>query len=84
MDVITKTVIERLAKKGMEPPSIPAFIRNIANTIASDVAMKLSELNRRMELLGWGGIEFDEYTLGLILAIFDSNDDVDVHKHISR
>ena len=72
MDLFSRTLIGRLAAKGMEVTRIPAFIRDVAYTIASGGARKPSELNKRMALLGWGEIEIDAYTLDLIVALFDA------------
>lgn len=72
MDLISKILIGRLAAKGIEVTCIPAFIRNMAYTIASSGATKPAELNKRMALLGWGDIEIDSYTLDLIMALFDA------------
>jgi len=74
MDLISRTLIGRLAAKGMEATCIPAFIRNVAYTIASGGARKPSELNKRMALLGWGDMEIDSYTLDLIVALFDARE----------
>jgi hypothetical protein len=72
MDLIIRALIERLAAKGMELSSIPAFIRNLANALAAHPQMSLPELNRRLHMLGWNDIELDVYTLQLVLSSFDS------------
>lgn len=84
MNIFIRLLMERLAKKGIDPTSIPAFIRNVANTIASDASISLMKLNKKMEALGWDGIELDAYSLDLIFAIFDSDNDVDFNESVSR
>ena len=74
MERLIKAVIERLAGKGMELAYIPAFIRNLVNSIAENPYMTLRELNDHLQLLGWDNTELDEYTLQLIIAIFESED----------
>jgi hypothetical protein len=71
MERILNALIERLVGMGVEMNSIPAFLRNLVNTLAMDPHISLKELNGRMESLGWGGHELDDFTLQLILASFD-------------
>jgi len=73
MERLIKTLIELLVSKGMELTSIPAFIRNLANTLASDPSLSLEELNRQIHFLGWDDFELDPYTLHLVLATFESD-----------
>ena len=75
MERLIKIFIERLARKGMELACIPAFIRNLANSIAENPYMTIRELNDHLQLLGWENTELDEYTLQLIIAIFESEDE---------
>ena len=55
----------------MEITSIPAYVRDLANSIAVTGYMSTGELNRRLETLGWDDIEIDEYTLELVTAMFE-------------
>ena len=55
----------------MEVTSIPAFIRNVGNTVAASPSMSLQELNSHLGLLGWDDFELDSYTFYLMLATFD-------------
>lgn len=73
MDLIIRVLIDRLTGKGMELSSIPAFIRNLANTMAVSPRMSLQELNSRLHMLGWSDIELDEYTFQLILTSFNDH-----------
>jgi hypothetical protein len=66
-------MIDRLVNKGMEITSIPALIRNVANLIAINPYISLSELNDRMHSLGWDTIDLDQYTLDLIIAVLGSD-----------
>ena len=72
MEQLIKTLIELLVSKGVELTSIPAFIRNLANTLVSDPALTLEELNRHIHVLGWDDFELDPYTLHLVLATLGS------------
>ncbi len=73
MKRLIKALIELLVSKGMELTSIPAFIRNLANTLAADPHLTLEELNRQIHALGWHNFDLDFYTLQLILATFESD-----------
>ena len=73
MEWLTKILTERLATKGMETTSIPAFVRNLANSIVANPSMGLEDLNSHLQLLGWDDFELDDYTFHLIIAIFESD-----------
>lgn len=75
MDEIIRVLIKRLVNKGMEITAIPAYMRDIANTIAATGTVIPGVLNRRLEMLGWNDIDLDEYTLELVTAVFE--DDVE-------
>ena len=71
MERLIKVLIDLLVSKGMELTSIPAFIRNLGNTLATDPYMTLEELSRHIQLLGWDDFELDLCTLQLVLATFE-------------
>ena len=71
MEDLIGILIERLTGKGMEVSAIPAFIRDLANTIVAHGYSSLQELNGRLQSLGWDDFELDDYTLQLIIAIFE-------------
>jgi len=71
MEQLIRAVVERLARRGMEVASIPAFIRNVGNTVSAFPSMSLQELNNRLRLLGWDNFELDAYTFYLMLSTFD-------------
>jgi len=80
MDRFIRVLIERLVQKGMEITNIPAYIRNLVNYIVVNPSISVSELNRRLHLLGWDDMKLDDYTFQLILAIFEQ----DVHHRLSN
>lgn len=73
MDYLIRILIEHLVAKGVELNSVPAFIRDLATTVAVNPDMSLPELNRKLHLLGWDGIELDDFTLQLVLVNFQSD-----------
>jgi len=68
MEQLIEAMIGRLVRKGVETTSIPAFIRDLANSIMANPSMGLEDLNSHLHLLGWGNFELDDYTLQLIIA----------------
>ena len=75
MGILGKTLRKRLKAKGMEGAVIQAYLRNIANILATENLLSLRELNSRLRLLGWDDVELDDYTLDLLRAIFDTSVD---------
>ena len=71
MEALTGVLVRRLAGKGMEVSAIPAYVRDLANTMVAHGYSGLQELNRRLQSLGWDGFELDDCTLQLIIAIFE-------------
>ena len=71
MEKLIGILTERLAGKGMEVSTIPAFIRDLANTMVANGYSSLQELTRRLRSLGWDGFELDDYTFQLIVAAFE-------------
>jgi len=73
VDELIKVLIKRLVNKGMEITSIPAYVRDLANTMAETGNMGPGALNQRLEILGWDDFQLDEYTLELVTAMFDQD-----------
>ncbi len=71
MEDLIRVLINRLVTKGMEITTIPAYVRDLANTIAANGYSSLQELNRRLKSLGWDDFELDDHTLQLIIAGFE-------------
>ncbi|MBA7708508.1 hypothetical protein ES703_117409 [subsurface metagenome] len=71
MEGLMKILIRRLVGKGMEISTIPAYIRDLANTMVAHGCPNLQELNRRLQSLGWDDFKLDDYTLQLIIATFE-------------
>jgi len=71
MEALIRILMERLKGKGMEMSTIPAFIRDLANTMVANGYSSLQELNGRLRSLGWDDLELDDYTFQLIVATFE-------------
>jgi hypothetical protein len=72
MKQLIGNLIERLVRKGMEVTSIPAYIRDLGNTIEGSGYASLQDLNRHLRLLGWDDFDLDDQTLQLIIATFEN------------
>jgi len=71
MEKLIRILIEVLVSKGIEITAIPAFIRDVGTSIATNPAISLLELNSHLQLLGWGNFELDDYTFYLIVTILE-------------
>jgi hypothetical protein len=63
-----KILMQRLKGKGLEYNAIPAFIRNLSNSIEGNYQINLRQINKQLHLLGWNEFELDDYTFQLIIA----------------
>lgn len=71
MKQIKKILFQRLEKKGINRNFVPGFIRCLANSFCDDPDMSLSQINRRLNYIGWDGIELDYHTLQLAIACLE-------------
>jgi hypothetical protein len=71
LDKIKQTLILRLVKKGLETDLIPNFIRSLANFYIVNPQMSISQVNQKMQYVGWAGVEMDYHTFQLALACFE-------------
>ena len=71
MNQIKLTLIQRLEKKGLDSNLIPSFIRSLANCYVVNPHLSLSQVNRKLQYLGWEGVEMDYHTLQLVLSCFE-------------
>jgi len=71
MAQLTRILVRRLVAKGMQASTLPAYVRDLANTIVAHGNSSLRELNRRLQSLGWHDFQLDDYTLQLIVATFE-------------
>ena len=73
VDVVLRVLIERLVSKGIDITAIPAYVRDLANSVVHTGDSSISELGSRMRLLGWDTFDLDDQTLQLILAILETD-----------
>ena len=75
MDHIIGILVDRLVGKGIAPGSIPAYVRDLFNTISMNTNLALYDVNRAMARLGWDEFELDGHTLQLITAVFETDNE---------
>jgi len=72
MNRLTEKLIHRLEDKGLSIIAIPRFLKDVAGAISIKHPIGLQEMNRRLDLLGWGPVEVDYHTLQLIIASLEN------------
>jgi len=70
---LNQILTQRLKEKGVDSNKIDGFIRNLANLYFANPDMSLSQINKKMQHLGWDDLELDYHTLQLVLACFELN-----------
>jgi len=69
---VKKILINRLENKGVELSLIPGFIRSLANSFMFNPQMNLSQINKRLNYMGWENFEIDYHTLQLAISFFET------------
>jgi HPt (histidine-containing phosphotransfer) domain-containing protein len=67
-------LMHRLKDKGLVHDEIDLFLRDAVRIFAADSHAGLREMNRRLNALGWDGIDLDDHTLQLIIAQFENEE----------
>lgn len=68
MNEIKHQLFERLKAIGIVSESVEGIKRDVANCLRTDAAMSLSEVNRRLNYLGWEDSQLDYHTFQLLVA----------------
>jgi len=75
MKQLHNVLMHRLKDKGLAPAEIAFYIRDAVRAFADDSRTELREMNRRLHALGWDSIDLDDYTLQLIVAKIETEED---------
>ncbi len=67
-------LMHRLEKKGIARKLIPGFLKILTSSLLPDPQMGLSQVNKRLQYLGWDDFELDYHTLQLAKACFEADD----------
>jgi hypothetical protein len=65
-------LIEKLEKKGIERCGMPLFLKDLVASLSIYNSMNISEINNRLNLLGWTDFELDYHTYQLAKAYFEN------------
>jgi hypothetical protein len=60
-----ENLLQRLEKIGIEQKLIPAFMKDLANSLALNPNMNFTQVNERLRYIGWNDIELDYHTFQL-------------------
>ncbi len=71
MSQVKENLIQRLEGKGIDNNIIPGFIRSLANSFFFNPQMNLMQVNKRLNYLGWTGVELDYHTFQLAVTWFE-------------
>ena len=66
-----ENLIQRLEGKGIDNSTIPGFVRSLANSFLLNPQMNLRQVNKRLNYLGWTGVELDYHTFQLAVTWFE-------------
>jgi hypothetical protein len=72
MDQLTERLVYRLENRGFEAGVIPRFLKDVANTLSINHHAGLQEMNRRLNMLGWGPVDLDYHTFQMIIASLET------------
>jgi len=64
--------LRRLKDRGMKPYAFPGLYWSIKSCLHSNPEISDAEINRRLERLGWKGLNLDRDTLDLAKLCFDA------------
>ncbi len=64
--------LRKLKDRGMEPYAFPGLYWSIKSCLHSHPQISDTEINLRLERLGWKGLKLDSDTLDLAKACFDA------------
>lgn len=68
MNEIKNQLFQRLKAIGIMSESVAGIKRDVANCLRTDAAMSLTEVNRRLNYLGWDDGQLDYHTFQLLVA----------------
>jgi len=67
---IETSLIHQLDKMGIEPNTIPRFVRDLIISLSDNPAMSLLQVNTRLHCLGWDHLDY--HTFQLAKACFEN------------
>lgn len=71
MEDLKPLLIDRLKSQGMDPSLIPAFLKALTSIISSEPGIELSQVNKKLNLLGWNEAAIDYHSLQIAIACLE-------------
>ena len=76
MATLAQPLLRRLAAKGISTEYLQGFVGDLATIIGAYPQMESSQVSRRLHLLGWRGIEMDDHTIQMVIAVMEAADGI--------
>ena len=74
MHPLLKIISRRLISKGLQPDTIPAYLRDVANIYFANTQQSSSEMNRSLHTMEWDDFELDDHTLQQSVAVAETHE----------
>ena len=71
---IDQILIEKLEERGIERDVIPSFVKDVSTIILSNPNTSLTQINERLQFLGWDNMALDYRTMELFMTCFESEE----------
>ena len=72
MATLAEPLLHRLTAKGISAEYMPGFVGDLASIIGASPQLNSRQLNRRLHLLGWSGIDMDDHTIQMVIAVMEA------------
>ena len=69
---LEEILLKRFVRKGLEVHLIPAYLRDLSNTLESYPHSTTNEINTKLKAIGWYNFDLDEHTFQQIIALQSS------------
>lgn len=71
MEDLKLLLINRLKSKGIDPPLIPAYLKDLTRIIKSKPGIELPQVNHKLHSLGWNEVAIDYHCLQIAIACLE-------------
>lgn len=65
MDMVKDALVSRLKGKGLPKGMVSGFLQSLSSHFSAEPRMGLSEINQKLQNIGWNEIELDYHTYQL-------------------
>jgi hypothetical protein len=71
---IDQILIEKLEESGIDRSVIPLFVKDVGTIILSNPHTSLTQINERLQFLGWDNMALDYRTMELCMTCIESEE----------